>query len=57
MFDWDANTMPNDARQHGNFELNNSTLMRQLIASSLSDYSPIVSILRDIPSTLRTNST
>lgn len=57
MFDSDANTTPNDARLHGNLELNNSTLLKQLITSNLSGYSPLVSIFKNIPSVPRTDST
>lgn len=49
MFDSDANTTPNDARLHGNFELNNSTLLKQLITSNPSGYSLLVSIFKNIP--------
>lgn len=57
MFDSDANITPNDARLHGNLELNNSTLLKQLITSNLSGYSPLVSIFKTIPSVPRTDST
>lgn len=56
MFDSDANTTPNDARLHGNFGLNNSTLSKQLIISNLSGYSPLVPIFKDTPSVPRTGS-
>lgn len=56
MFDSDANTTLNDARLHGNFELNNSTLMKQLIASDISGSSTPVFISTNIYSTPRTYS-